>query len=79
MNPDAPTYTKLTNFIEKLNEAKIDYRLTSVRGGIVMVQLAIPGERWEIEFMPDGQVEVEKFISSSDGLSGEEVLAELFP
>ena len=28
-----------------------------------MVEVAVPGQRWEIEFMDDGTVEIEKFIS----------------
>ena len=28
-----------------------------------MVTVAVPGERWEIEFFEDGHVEVEKFLS----------------
>ena len=42
-----------------------------------MVNVATPGERWEIEFMATGQVEVEIF--KSDGsIFGKEVLSELF-
>ncbi len=29
----------------------------------VMVALAVPGERWEIEFFTDGRIEVERFVS----------------
>ena len=42
-----------------------------------MVIVAAPGERWEIEFLGDGSVEVERFISQGD-IYGEEALAELF-
>ena len=38
---------------------------------------AAPGERWEIEFLEDGSVEVERFISGGQ-ICGEEVLTELF-
>lgn len=31
-----------------------------------MVEVAVPGQRWEIEFMEDGTVEIEKFISDGD-------------
>ena len=41
-----------------------------------MVQVALPGERWEIEFFDDREPEVEVF--RSDGtISGPEKLAEL--
>jgi hypothetical protein len=42
-----------------------------------MVIVAVPGERWEIEFLSDGSVEVEKFISNGE-ITGEESLNELF-
>jgi hypothetical protein len=29
-----------------------------------MVTVAVPGERWEIEFLDDGSVEVERFVSA---------------
>lgn len=28
-----------------------------------MVEIAVPGQRWEVEFFADGNIEVEKFIS----------------
>jgi hypothetical protein len=29
-----------------------------------MVEIAVPGQRWEIEFMEDGTMEIERFISN---------------
>jgi len=28
-----------------------------------MIEVAVPGQRWEIEFLEDGTIEIEKFIS----------------
>ena len=42
-----------------------------------MVLLAVPGERWEVEFFADGSVEVEVFVSSG-GVQGPELLTRLF-
>lgn len=42
-----------------------------------MVTVAVPGERWEIEFLSDGSIEVEKFVSQGD-IAAEEALSELF-
>lgn len=28
-----------------------------------MMSAALPGERWEIEFFDDGQIELERFVS----------------
>jgi hypothetical protein len=42
-----------------------------------MVCVAIPGERWEIEFLGDGSVEIEKFTSNGE-IYGTDILNELF-
>ena len=42
-----------------------------------MVCVTVPGERWEIEFLADGSVEVERFISESE-IYGEDILGALF-
>ncbi|HHY2677280.1 MULTISPECIES: hypothetical protein [Bacillus cereus group] len=31
-----------------------------------MVEVAVPGQRWEIEILEDGTVDIEKFISDKD-------------
>lgn len=31
-----------------------------------MIEVAVPGQRWEIEIMEDGTMEIEKFISDGD-------------
>lgn len=41
-----------------------------------MVEVAVPGERWEAEFFADGEVAVEVFRSA--GMEGEEALARLW-
>lgn len=42
-----------------------------------MVQIAVPGDRWEVEFMVDGSVEVERFHSNGQ-IAGSAALEELF-
>lgn len=39
--------------------------------------MPVPGERWEIEFLPDGEIEVEKFVSLGE-IAGAESLEGLF-
>ena len=67
---------KLISFLEKLDEKKIYYELNKVRDAI-MVEIAVPGERWEVEFFADGNVEVEKFVSQGE-IFDEEELDKLF-
>lgn len=54
---------KLLDYMQRLDDEHIPYRLEHVRD-TVMVAVAVPGERWEIEFFDDGQVEIERFRSS---------------
>ena len=54
---------QLLDFLNKLEEHQIYYRLNKVRDAII-VEIAIPGQRWEVEFLRDGSIEVEKFIST---------------
>ena len=53
----------LLTFLDRLEGAHISYSLDQVRDA-VMVLIAIQGQRWEVEFFADGQIEVERFISS---------------
>lgn len=55
--------TALLAFIKRLEAAHLHYRLSSARSDAVMVEVAVPGERWEVEFFEDGHVESERFVS----------------
>jgi hypothetical protein len=57
---------ELINFLNKLEDNNIFYKLDKVRNEAIMVEVAVPGQRWEIEFMEDGTVEIEKSISDGD-------------
>ena len=68
---------KLDEFLSRLERSRIHFLLARVRAGYVMVQIAVPGERWEVEFGEEGEVEIEVF--KSDGtIAGSEALADLF-
>lgn len=67
---------KLLAFLERLEQARIWYRLEHIRES-VMVTVAIPGEFWEVEFFEDGHVEVERYVSPGN-IEGEDVLERLF-
>lgn len=56
------TVKSLVDFLEKLEQRKIYYRLNKIRDSI-LVEIAVPGQRWEVEFMVDGSIEIEKFLS----------------
>ena len=54
---------ELIKFLEKLDDNKIYYKLNKIRDSI-LVEIAVPGERWEVEFFEDGNIEIEKFTST---------------
>jgi hypothetical protein len=69
---------KLLEFLSDLDGRKIFHRLSQIRPEAIMVEIAVPGERWEVEFFADGHVEVEVFGRSPGIVGGEEALQRLF-
>jgi hypothetical protein len=70
-------FNKLLTFLNHLDQQKINYQIAHHRDEAVMITVAIVGERWEIEFLDNGDIEVEKFISNGE-IQGEQALKELF-
>lgn len=70
-------FNRFLTFLGELDEQGVSYSLAHNREESIMVSAAVPGERWEIEFLDDGSVEVERFISNGEIL-GPESLNELF-
>ena len=53
----------LIEFLNKLEKSHIYYKLDKIRKESILVEVAVPGQRWEIEFMDNGTIEIEKFIA----------------
>ena len=70
-------FGRMLTFLRDLEKAKIAYRLRHSRHDAVMVAINVPGERWEVEFLEDGDVDVERFVSAG-GVTDESALTELF-
>ena len=70
------TFSKLLMFLERLDKAKITYSMEHSRDEAVMVNLVVPGEYWEIEFLEDGEIEVECYRSNGK-IYDESVLDEM--
>jgi hypothetical protein len=68
-------FGQLLNFLNRLDEAHIYYTLGHTRPESVMVDVSRPGWRWEVEFMIDGSVEIERYESVS-GVEGDPSLLE---
>ena len=74
------TYRQILQLLGRLRGAKIYFELRQSREDALMIEVHVPGERWEIEFVDYGdevQVEIERF--RSDGhIDDESALEELF-
>ncbi|MFS0553401.1 hypothetical protein [Brevibacillus sp. 179-C9.3 HS] len=57
---------ELNDLLNKLEERHIFYRLSKIRSESIMIEVAVPGQRWEIEIMEDGTMEIEKFLSDGN-------------
>lgn len=68
-------FNVINEFLNKLDKNSIYYKMNKIRPESIMVEVAvpIPGQRWEIVFMNDGTVEIEKFISDSSFYGEEEL------
>lgn len=69
---------KLSYFLNELEENKSFYKLDKVRNEAIMLEVAVPGQCWEVKFMEDGSIKIEKFISNADFLYDESGLKTLF-
>ena len=70
-------FQRLTAFVERLEQARIHYSLSHTRDDAIMVLAFAPGEYWEIEFLGDGTIDVERFRSNGH-IDDESTLEELF-
>ncbi len=85
VDPSNDGLVRILDFIARLEDHHIHYRLSHYNGchanapdlDSIMVEIAVPGQRWEVEFLANGDVQVEKFHSEGT-LVGESELDVLF-
>lgn len=70
-------YTKLLQLLNRLEQSSIHYSLARNTPNAIMVLIAVPGERWEVEIDENGNTEVEVFVSRR-GVEAEDAIGELF-
>lgn len=63
----ANVFHELLAFLQRLKDAKIAHTIRHSRPDAVMVEIVVPGERWEVDFLEDGDIDVEVF-RSADGV-----------
>ena len=70
-------FKQLLTFLERLDRAKISYTLRHSREDALMIVAFAPGEYWEIEFLDDGDIDIERFRSNGH-IDDESILERLF-
>lgn len=65
------------DLLKKLDEAHIDYTLSRLRDDTIMVNIALVGERIEVEVFDDGHMEVSRFLGTEDVLGGQELIYDI--
>jgi len=70
-------FHELIAFLERLDEAKIHYTLKHSRDNAIQITAFAPGEYWEIEFIEDEGIEIERFRSNGE-IYEAPILEELF-
>lgn len=67
----------VTKFIHQLNEAKIYHTVRCTRNDAISIDVSVPGQRWEIDFLSDGTIDIEIFKSDGN-IYDSSKLSELF-
>lgn len=64
---------QLCDFIDQLDKHSIHFTLKACLPRAVLVEITVPGERWEVEFNETDEVSYEVFVSrkgvETEGLS----------
>jgi hypothetical protein len=76
MEPNDPMQI-LLDLSRRMHAAKIHHEITKYRDDGVSIIATVPGERWEIDVLGDGEIVVEVFKTLGD-CRGKEALHELF-
>lgn len=61
--PRKNSFQKLLDFLSRLEQEGLWYRLEYIRSETICVCVVVPGEHWEVEFFADGHILFERFIS----------------
>ena len=70
-------FNELIALLERLDEAKIHYTIEHSRDNAIQITAFAPGEYWEIEFIENEGIEIERFRSNGE-IYEASILEELF-
>jgi hypothetical protein len=57
------SFKRFNEFVNRLEAEKVPYRVCKIRDSAVLVEVFAPSEHWEIEFLEDGDIEIERYRS----------------
>ncbi len=69
---DSPFET-LQAIFAALDAAAIHYTVARYRDDAVSIRATVPGERWEIDVLEDGDVDFERFVGDGETLGPDEL------
>ena len=72
-DPPGDKFGRLLDYLNRLDAANIYYSLKHTRPDSIMIDVSLPGWRWEVEFMADGSVDIERYRSVA-GVENDESL-----
>jgi hypothetical protein len=75
---ESGVFGRLLDFLNRLDRARIFYTLGHTRPESVIVDISLPGWRWEVEFMVDGSLDIERYESIAGVENDPRLLEELF-
>ena len=58
------TFGHMLAVLNRLAAARIPYTIRHSRDDGIMAEVTVPGERWEIDFLDDGDIDIEVFRST---------------
>lgn len=70
-------FNRLLDFLHDLEESNTTYTLTKHTPNSITVNIDVPGQRWEVEFEDNNDLNVE-VLESKGGVGGEEKLRLLY-
>lgn len=75
---DDGVFGRLLDFLNRLDRAHITFKIAHTRPDSVMVDISLPGWRWEVEFMIDGSVDIERYKPVAGVENDQRLLEALF-
>ncbi len=69
---------ELFNFLQKLQEVKINFKLVKITDVYALVIVEVPGEYWKVNFQEGKDIILERFRSDGKIYTDEELLEEVF-